>query len=110
MSTLARTGRPASCGWLAMICSSSGLVMLVARWNRPTTRPRMAAAPESCSSEVRFRAKLAGWDSSEAWFWLGEVYEKCGMPVKAAECWSYCEELEERRPIREWRNVRPEWI
>ena len=54
--------------------------------------------------------KLAGWDSSEAWFWLGEVYEKCGIPVKAAECWSYCEELEGRRPIREWRNVRPEWI
>jgi cargo-transport protein YPP1 len=54
--------------------------------------------------------KLAGWDSSEAWFWLGEVYEQCLMPVKAAECWSYCEELEERRPIREWRFVRPEWI
>jgi hypothetical protein len=54
--------------------------------------------------------KLAGWDSSEAWFWLGEIYEQCYLPVKAAECWSYCEELEERKPVREWGCVRPEWI
>lgn len=54
--------------------------------------------------------KLGGWDSSEAWFWLGEIYERCYMPVKAAECWTYCEELEERRPIREWGCVKPMWI
>ena len=54
--------------------------------------------------------KLNGWDHSEAWFWLGEIYERCSMPMKAAECWSYCDELEERKPVREWRCVRPEWL
>jgi hypothetical protein len=54
--------------------------------------------------------KLRGWDSSEAWFWLGEIYEQCNLPTKAAECWSYCEELEERKPLREWRFIRPQWI
>jgi tetratricopeptide (TPR) repeat protein len=54
--------------------------------------------------------KLAGWDSSEAWFWLGEIYERCYMPAKAAKCWTYCEELEARKPIREWGCVKPEWM
>jgi tetratricopeptide (TPR) repeat protein len=54
--------------------------------------------------------KLSGWDSSEAWFWLGEIYERCYMPEKAAECWTYCEELEERKPIRGWEFVKPEWL
>ena len=54
--------------------------------------------------------RLGGWDSSAAWFWLGEVYERYSMPVKAAECWTYCEDLEERKPIREWLCVRPQWL
>jgi tetratricopeptide (TPR) repeat protein len=54
--------------------------------------------------------KLGGWDSSEAWFWLGDIYERYDMPDKAADCWQYCEQLEERKPIREWRYVRPQWI
>jgi len=54
--------------------------------------------------------KLRGWDNSEAWFWLGEIYERCNLPDKAADCWSYCEELEERKPIRDWSCVKPEWI
>jgi tetratricopeptide (TPR) repeat protein len=54
--------------------------------------------------------KLTGWDTSEAWFWLGEVYDRCDLQEQAAECWAYCEELEERKPIREWRYVKPEWI
>lgn len=54
--------------------------------------------------------KLGGWDSSEAWFWLGEIYERCSLPVKAAECWMYCEDLEDRKPLREWNCVKPAWI
>jgi hypothetical protein len=54
-------------------------------------------------------SKVAGWDNSEAWFWLGEIYERRGMLDKAAECWGYCEELEERAPIREWHCVKPAW-
>jgi len=54
--------------------------------------------------------KLGGWDNGEAWFWLGEVYLVSGLVEKAGECWGYCEELEERKPVREWGCVRPEWI
>jgi MFS family permease len=66
IGTLASTGSPASCGWLAIICSSSGLVMLLARWNRPTTRARICAAPGCCSSAVRFLAKSGGCDSKSS--------------------------------------------
>jgi cargo-transport protein YPP1 len=54
--------------------------------------------------------KLDGWDSSEAWFWLGEVYERCQMLDKAAECWNYCQALEDAKPIRHWHCVKPEWL
>jgi tetratricopeptide (TPR) repeat protein len=54
--------------------------------------------------------KVSPWDNSEAWFWLGEIYEQYQMLEKASECWLYCEELERRRPIRDWHCVKPEWI
>jgi tetratricopeptide (TPR) repeat protein len=54
--------------------------------------------------------KLRGWDSSEAWFWLGEVYERCSLLSKAVECWVYCNELEDRKPLRDWECVKPAWI
>lgn len=79
----------------------------------------LLSSPQDANSEsMRDRAevyldsitKSGGWDSSEAWFWLGEIYNRCFMPTKAAECWLYCEELEERKPIREWQCVKPEWL
>lgn len=54
--------------------------------------------------------KISTWDNSEAWYWLGEIYEQCEMPEKAAECWMLCEDLEKRKPIRDWHCVKPEWI
>jgi hypothetical protein len=53
---------------------------------------------------------LNGRDNSEAWFWLGEIYARCDMPEMAAECWTRCEELEERKPIRDWGCIRPKWV
>jgi tetratricopeptide (TPR) repeat protein len=54
--------------------------------------------------------KYSSGDNSEAWYWLGEIYEKYGMLEKAAECWLHCEELERRKPIRDWDCVKPQWI
>jgi len=81
-------------------------------------RTLLALPEESSGVTARDRAevyldsvtKLRGWDSSEAWFWLAEIYNRCDMPAKAADCWLYCEELEERKPIREWQYVKPEWL
>jgi hypothetical protein len=70
-----------------------------------TTSPR-----DRAESLLDSLITLNGWDNSEAWFWLGEIYTRCAMPEMAAECWSCCDELEERKPIRDWGCIRPTWI
>ena len=44
----------------------------------------------------------AGWDVSEAWYYLGKVCERQGRMERARECWRYALELEESRPARRW--------
>ena len=46
-----------------------------------------------------------GWDDSEAWFALARAHELGGEVDKAKEILWWCVELEEKRPIRHWRNV-----
>jgi cargo-transport protein YPP1 len=46
-----------------------------------------------------------GWDDSEAWFALARAHELGGEVDKAKEILWWCVELEDRRPIRHWRNV-----
>lgn len=46
-----------------------------------------------------------GWDDSEAWFTLGRAHELGGEMDRAKEVWWWCVELEDRRPLRHWRNV-----
>ncbi|KAG0222152.1 hypothetical protein BGX31_009317 [Mortierella sp. GBA43] len=44
--------------------------------------------------------KSLGWDSPEAWFYLGKVFEGTGRLTRAKECLWYALELENSRPIR----------
>lgn len=46
-----------------------------------------------------------GWDLSSAWFALSRVYEQSGQMDKAREVLWWCVELEDKRPIRHWRNA-----
>lgn len=46
-----------------------------------------------------------GWDDSEAWFALARAHELGGELDKAKEILWWCVELEDKRPIRHWRNI-----
>ncbi|ORY98882.1 hypothetical protein BCR43DRAFT_210215 [Syncephalastrum racemosum] len=44
--------------------------------------------------------KQNGWDSSEAWFYLGEMYKASGRTHRSKECLLYALELENTRPVQ----------
>ena len=46
-----------------------------------------------------------GWDDSEAWFALARAHELGGEFDRAKEIFWWCVELEDKRPIRHWRNL-----
>jgi len=48
-----------------------------------------------------------GWDSSEAWYMLARAYELSGQVDKAKDALWWVVELEDTRPIRSWKCVRP---
>ncbi|QSL66872.1 hypothetical protein MERGE_001259 [Pneumocystis wakefieldiae] len=54
--------------------------------------------------------KLSGWDSSEAWLLLGEIWEKMNDLKNAKKAYWYAVELEDTRPVRHWRNVSPRFL
>lgn len=47
----------------------------------------------------------SGWDNSEAWFALARAYEESGQTDKAKEVLWWCIELEDNRPLRDWKKV-----
>lgn len=47
------------------------------------------------------------WDDSEAWFALARAHECSGQIEKAKEVLWWCVELEDKRPVRHWRNIGP---
>lgn len=47
----------------------------------------------------------SSWDNSKAWFALSRAYEQGDQVERAKEILWWCVELEDRRPIRHWRNV-----
>jgi hypothetical protein len=47
----------------------------------------------------------SGWDCSEAWFGLARAYEASGQVDKAKEVLWWCVELEDSKPLREWKCV-----
>lgn len=47
------------------------------------------------------------WDDSEAWYALARAHECGGQVEKAKEVLWWCVELEDKRPVRHWRNIGP---
>lgn len=47
------------------------------------------------------------WDDSEAWYALARAHECSGQIEKAKEVLWWCVELEDKRPVRHWRNIGP---
>ncbi|KAG4305024.1 hypothetical protein PORY_001699 [Pneumocystis oryctolagi] len=54
--------------------------------------------------------KLSGWDLSEAWLLLGEIWERMNDLKNAKKAYWYAVELENTRPVRHWRNISPRFI
>lgn len=46
-----------------------------------------------------------GWDYSEAWYALARAYEESGQIEKTKEVLWWCVELEDTRPVRNWKNI-----
>ncbi|KAI9784010.1 MAG: hypothetical protein M1816_001092 [Peltula sp. TS41687] len=64
------------------------------------------AARDRAYGLLRSLTKLAvGCDLSSAWFELSRVYEQSGQVEKEREALWRCVELEDRKPVRHWRNA-----
>lgn len=47
----------------------------------------------------------SGWNQSEAWFALARAYEESGQVDRAREVLWWCVELEDAKPVRDWKGV-----
>ena len=61
-----------------------------------------AGSLEMAESVLDTTTKSQGWNSAEAWFYLGKVFEASDRLVRAKECLWYALELEQSRPIRDF--------
>ncbi|KAI9886751.1 MAG: hypothetical protein M1823_001460 [Watsoniomyces obsoletus] len=66
---------------------------------------RLAARDRAYGSLVSLTQLGAGWDNSDAWLALARAHELSGELDKAREVLWRCVELEDKRPIRHWRNA-----
>ncbi|KAI9805159.1 MAG: hypothetical protein M1825_000993 [Sarcosagium campestre] len=69
----------------------------------PVDLDRLAARDRAHNLLSSLTQLGAGWDYAEAWFALGRAYEESGQLNKAREALWWCVELEERRPVRDWK-------
>ncbi|KAF9926655.1 hypothetical protein FBU30_003799 [Linnemannia zychae] len=61
-----------------------------------------AGSLDMAESVLETTTKAQGWNSAEAWFYLGKVFEASDRLVRAKECLWYALDLEQSRPIREF--------
>ncbi|KAG0074580.1 hypothetical protein BGZ90_010635 [Linnemannia elongata] len=61
-----------------------------------------AGSLEMAESVLDTTTKSQGWNSVEAWFYLGKVFEASDRLVRAKECLWYALDLEQSRPIRDF--------
>ncbi|KAF8982767.1 hypothetical protein BGZ46_000682 [Entomortierella lignicola] len=54
--------------------------------------------------------KSLGWDSAEAWYYLGKIFEASDRLTRAKECLWYALELESSRPIRGFVESVPRYL
>lgn len=71
----------------------------------PENLNRLAARDRAYGLLSNLTKLGTGWDDSEAWFALARAHELGGQLEKAKEVLWWCVELEDRRPVRHWRNV-----
>ena len=71
----------------------------------PKLLSRLAARDRAFGLLSMLTKSGRGWDDSEAWSALARAYELSGQVGKAKEAFWWVVELEDSRPLREWRCV-----
>ncbi|KAG0098004.1 hypothetical protein BGZ93_001386 [Podila epicladia] len=69
-----------------------------------------AGSVEMAEGVLETTTKSLGWNSAEAWFYLGKVFEASGRLARAKECLWYALDLEQSRPIREFAESLPRYL
>jgi cargo-transport protein YPP1 len=73
----------------------------------PENLNRLAARDRAYGLLSNLTKLGSSWDDSDAWFALARAHECGGQIEKAKEVLWWCVELEDRRPVRHWRNIGP---
>jgi hypothetical protein len=73
----------------------------------PAELNRLAARERAYILLKNLTRSGAGWDDSEAWFALARAHELSRELGKAKSALWWVVELEDSRPVREWREVSP---
>ena len=71
----------------------------------PENLNRLAARDRAYGLLSNLTRLGSSWDDSEAWYALARAHECSGQMEKAKEVLWWCVELEDRRPVRHWRNI-----
>ncbi|KAF7507259.1 hypothetical protein GJ744_010817 [Endocarpon pusillum] len=73
----------------------------------PENLNRLAARDRAYGLLCNLTKLGSSWDDSEAWYTLARAHECSGQIEKAKEVLWWCVELEDKRPVRHWRNIGP---
>jgi cargo-transport protein YPP1 len=71
----------------------------------PENLNRLAARDRAYGLLSNLSKLGSSWDDPEAWYALARAHECSGQIEKAREVLWWCVELEDRRPVRHWRNI-----
>ncbi|KAF9361437.1 hypothetical protein BGX26_003181 [Mortierella sp. AD094] len=69
-----------------------------------------AGSVDMAESALENTTKSQGWNSAEAWFYLGKVFETSDRLTRAKECFWYALDLEQSRPVREFTDALPRYL
>ncbi|KAG0041652.1 hypothetical protein BGZ83_001493 [Gryganskiella cystojenkinii] len=69
-----------------------------------------AGSIEMAESVLETTTKSQGWNSAEAWFYLGKVFEASDRLTRAKECFWYALDLEQSRPCRDFVEAIPRYL
>ena len=73
----------------------------------PENLNRLAARDRAYGLLSNLTKLGTSWDNSEAWYALARAHECSGQIERAKEVLWWCVELEDKRPVRNWRNIGP---
>ncbi|KAF9948226.1 hypothetical protein BGZ72_009837 [Mortierella alpina] len=69
-----------------------------------------AGSLEMAESVLETTTRSQGWDSAEAWFYLGKVFEASERLARAKECLWYALDLERSKPVRDFAEALPRYL